>query len=144
MKMSGKLFKPRWPPTTVRPQYEMTVIQKKRDARQGLKCQFLDSVRLNRPEEMEECIKKGVGAESCFPDGVQAILKAADNGYVEVVRLLLRHGEKIDAKLGQPEVWVLFLSLSLSLSLSLDLSQSPLVEILCCPPATLTSFALPR
>lgn len=104
MKMAGKRFPPRWPPTSIRPQYEMTLIQKKRDARQALVNRFLEACRLNQPEAVEQCINKGVSAETCFPDGVQALLKAADNGYVEVIKVLLQHGEKVDTRLGQPEV----------------------------------------
>ena len=104
MKMAGKRFRPRWPPTSIRPQFEMAVLEKKRDARQALVNRFLEACRLGQPAAVEECITQGISAETCFPDGVPAILKAADNGFISVVKVLLQHGEKVDTKLGQPEV----------------------------------------
>lgn len=92
-----------WPPTRVKPVHQVTKLEKRRRDRHDADRAFLEACNQNKPNIVEKCLKDGISPTMTYADGIPALHKAAAHGFVDIVRLLISAGEKVDRGVHLPE-----------------------------------------
>jgi len=92
-----------WPPTSTLPPHLVTRRDCRRKEKKGVERSFLEACTTNKPWMLEAALKAAVPATTTYPDGIPALHKAVERGFIEIVRVLLGAGEQVDRPVSIPD-----------------------------------------